>query len=70
MLKELPKVEKILGLIQTNENFVLGNELSIGDIIVLMLFYIAEDKWFKAEFSNPLIYRWLLQWQEFVGFWP
>ena len=52
MLKELPKVEKILGQIQTNENFVVGNELSIGDIVVLTMFYLAEDKWFKAELSN------------------
>ena len=52
MIAELPKLEKVLAITQTNENFTVGESLTIGDIMILSIFILAEDKWFKQNMTE------------------
>ena len=52
MIAELPKFEKVLAITQSDENFTVGETLTIGDIMILSIFIYAEDKWFKESMSE------------------
>ena len=51
ILGEIEKLVKIVKSVQSNADFVVGNETTFADFIILRLFIMLEDKYFKNAYA-------------------